>query len=118
MRISVYESGVKDLLGKHIVQFEIDVGQAHLLSFDFLHVAYFTSGHPFHGENTLKTLKQTLKLKKFNFIDFFIPFLCGTNGFWAHVRSASSSNPLHNVLRFVPLAQSLVLEQDSYADHS
>lgn len=69
MRISVYESGVKDLLGKHIVQFEIDVGQAHLLSFDFFHVAYFTSGHPFHGENTLSIIEPNIISEQFNSID-------------------------------------------------
>lgn len=56
MRISVYESGVKDLLGKHIVQFEIDVSQAHLLSSDFIHIANFTPGHPFHSEHTLNNI--------------------------------------------------------------
>lgn len=111
----MHKSGVKDLLGKQIVQFVIDVDQAHLLSSDVFHVADFTAVHPFHSENALDNFELNY-VRSFKF--HRIPFLCGTNGFLEHVHSARFLDPLHNARRFGLPAQNLVLAPDSYADHS
>lgn len=99
----MYESGVKDLLGKHIVQFVIDVSQAHLLLSNVFHVADFTAIHPFHCKNSLDNFELNYVMPcQFH----LIPFLCGTNGFSEHVHSASFPDPLHNARRFGLPAQS------------